>query len=313
MHHDSALSIWFHKNTLWLGAALIMFTNSAYAMDLVIMERRSSSIDSRKDYTEHLLREILNRTTEKFGPYELQYSATPMEHRQRILLEMKRGELINIAVQATQPDWERELPVIRIPIDKGIASYRIFLIDQKKQAAFSAITDVKRLKEMRLGVGRSWTSQSIYAANGFNVVTGNSYEDLFWMVSEKRFDFFPRAIYEAIPEQLTRKQKIPGLVVEKSLALYFPLPRYFFVSPRFPHLSQRIEAGLEMLLKDGSFDRLFMEYHGDLIKQTDLCSRRIFNLVNPDLNAKTPLQRKELWFSCPKPSSNAHPAESHES
>ncbi|MDB5815335.1 MAG: hypothetical protein JWN23_2452 [Rhodocyclales bacterium] len=243
-----------------------------------------------------LLHEILERTKHQFGPYELKYSDVRIEQRPRLLREMKHGEVVNVTVQPTQPEWESELPVIRIPIDKGIASYRIFLINEEDQPVFSAITNLDQLKAKRLGVDRSWSSYPIYAASGFTMETGNNYEGLFSMLMTHRFDYFPRAIYEAIPEQAGRKESAPNIAVEKSIAIYFPLPRYFFVSPAYPNLAKRIEVGFEMIIKDGTFDRLFMKYHGDLITQAGFCSRRIFEIPNPFLTAETPLQRKELWF-----------------
>ncbi|MDB5801098.1 MAG: hypothetical protein JWL63_2037 [Rhodocyclales bacterium] len=274
----------------------LAFAGSSQALDRIIFDQPSSAIDSRKEYPMQLLREILERTKTKFGPYELQYSDVRIEQRPRLLLEMKRGEVVNVTVQPSQPEWETELPVIRLPVDKGIASYRIFLINQEDQPAFSAITSLDQLKAKRLGIDRAWSTYAIHVANGFNLETGNNYEGLFSMLLARRFDYFPRAIYEAIPEQLGRKDSAPNIAVEKSIALYFPLPRYFFVSPAHPQLAKRIEAGFEMIIKDGTFDRLFMEFHRDLIKQAEFCSRRIFPIPNPFLTPQTPLQRKELWF-----------------
>jgi hypothetical protein len=284
-----------------LTAALLLLCGLSYfsparAVDRIIFDQPSSAIDSRKEYPMQLLREILERTKPKFGPYELAYSNVRIEQRPRLLLEMKRGDVVNVTVQPSQPEWESELPVIRIPVDKGIASYRIFLINQEDQPAFSAITSLEQLKEKRLGVDRSWSTYAVYTANGFTLETGNNYEGLFSMLQARRFDYFPRAIYEAIPEQLGHKESAPDIAVEKSIALYFPLPRYFFVSPAYPGLAKRIETGFEMLVKDGTFDRLFMEYHRDLIKQAGFCTRRIFPITNPLLTSETPLQRKELWF-----------------
>lgn len=262
----------------------------------VIFDRPTSAVDPRKDYPIRLMREILDRTTKEFGPYTLRYSDVPIEHRPRLLREMEEGRLVNVTIQPTLPSWEKQLLVIRLPVDKGLPSYRVFLINQDSAPAFAAVTNLDQLRTLRLGVDRNWATHALYEANRLNIVTGSTYDGLFAMLVARRFDYFPRAIYEAIPEQAARRDRFPGIVVESSLALYVPLPRYVFVSPARPRLAERIETGFERMIRDGSFDRMFMEYHADMIRQADFCKRRILRMDNPLLSKETPLGREELWF-----------------
>jgi len=51
--------------------------------------------------------------------------------RDRLLIEMVRGEIVNVTAQATRDSWESRLIPIRIPMDKGILSYRILLIKKR--------------------------------------------------------------------------------------------------------------------------------------------------------------------------------------
>ena len=57
-----------------------------------------------------------------------------------------------------------------------------------------------------------------------------------------------------------------------------------------------MSSGLEQSLKDGSFERLFIRYYGDIIKQALSENRLVYQLKNPFLPKKTPLHRKELWL-----------------
>jgi hypothetical protein len=49
-------------------------------------------------------------------------------------------------------------------------------------------------------------------------------------------------------------------------------------------------------LADGSFDLLFQQYFGEIIKRSNLEGRTVLELVNPLLPPETPLQRKALWY-----------------
>ncbi len=55
-------------------------------------------------------------------------------------------------------------------------------------------------------------------------------------------------------------------------------------------------VGLEIMTKDGTFDRIFMKYKSETIDRVNLKSRKLFKIENPFLPEDTPLNRSELWF-----------------
>lgn len=276
---------------------LCAFVSSpALAIDQVVVIGSQSA--TSYSVSNQLLTLILDSTKAEFGPYEITYSNQSIKQRPRIMLELLRGTLFNLTEEITQPDWESQAIPVRIPTDKGLSSYRIFAINPGDQARFSSIHDVSELKKLRLGTGKTWSTTKIYLEDGFQVEPGLEPAPLYAMMSLGRFDFFPRSIYEIYPEIERRKNEGLSFDVEKSLALYVPVPRYFFISPKFPRLAQRIAAGFEIIIKNGDYDRYVMARYGDAIKQTDLCSRRLFVIPNSELTKETPLARKELWFSC---------------
>ena len=69
------------------------------------------------------------------------------------------------------------------------------------------------------------------------------------------------------------------------------------MSPAHPGLAEEIEAGLNQMLEDGSFDRHFEEFHGEDIALADLGARKIFKLDNPNLGPLEPIGQSDLWFS----------------
>jgi len=269
------------------------------AEDLFIVDPPLSDTDKRNEYTDLLLLEILNKTVPKYGPYKLEHAASYME-RDRLLTEMIRGKIVNVTAQATRASWESRLIPIRIPVDKGILSYRIFIIKKKDQPLFTKIKTLDELKKMKVGVGTFWSTYPVFVANKFNVVTGENYDGMFDMLIAGRFDCFPRGVNEAFIEYDDRKNIYPDLAIENSILIYTPLPKYFFVSPKKPALAKRLKEGLEMMIRDGSFDRIFYSHHKAWLERANFRSRKYFYLPNPYLSKETPLDKKEYWFDLSK-------------
>ena len=118
-------------------------------------------------------------------------------------------------------------------------------------------------------------------ANGFVVETSPGYDNLFAMLDAHRFDAFPRGLNEAQRELEQQAQKFPQLRIEHSKALYFPYPVYFWVSKKNTLLAMRIAQGLKRSLADGSFRRLFEQYHAKEIESLKAQKRTVIRLSNP--------------------------------
>jgi hypothetical protein len=91
--------------------------------------------------------------------------------------------------------------------------------------------------------------------NDLSVIGSPAYLPLFKMLAAKRFDYFPRGLYEVWNEAKIHADL--GLVIEKNIMLYYEAPFYFFVNKNNPQLADRIERGLKIAITDGSFEELF--------------------------------------------------------
>jgi hypothetical protein len=60
-------------------------------------------------------------------------------------------------------------------------------------------------------------------------------------------------------------------------------------------LANRIKLGLERMIDDGTFNRIFLKYNGDGIRRANLGNRRIIELKNLFLPKQTPLDAR-YWF-----------------
>jgi hypothetical protein len=118
------------------------------------------------------------------------------------------------------------------------------------------------------------------------------------MLANGRFDAFPRAAHEVLAEYEARRERLPGLAVEGSLVVHYPLPMYFWFarSEEGERLAARVKEGLMGMIKDGTFQRIFFKHYGPTIAALGLAERRLFRLKNPLLDATVPLDDRQLWF-----------------
>jgi hypothetical protein len=283
---------------IWLHACAVLAlcgAGLACAAEVILIPPPESADDKRNEYSEKLLKQVLKKTETKYGKAEVAYG--PAMTRDRLLRELERGELVQVADAPARSDFEERLLPVRFPLRKGLLGYRLLLIDQKDKAKFANIESVDALKALRGGTGTQWSITRIWDQAGFQTVKENDYESLFKRLGMGQFDYFARGVNEVFDEYETRKNQLPNITIESSLALYVPLPTYYFVSPSKPAVAARIHEGLEAMLRDGSFEKLFQEYYGDDIKRANLPGRRILSIDNPTLSPLTPLDRKALWLN----------------
>ena len=256
-----------------------------------------SSLDVRYLYHWEILRTALEKTKAKWGPYRMVASEPMTESRQALELKNATGKL-TVMYLSTNPDFEKNLVPIRIPVDKNLGGYCVFLIRREDQPRFTAVKTLDDLRHFTYGLGLGWIDVAILKANNFRVVTGSSYDGLFEMLVQKRFDVCLRASVEVLDEYERRKARLPDLHVEDSLVFYYPLPMYFWFSktPAGRRLAARAEEGMRMMIADGTYDRIFDTYQRHKIEKLRLKSRRMFRIENPFVGPETPFQDKRLWF-----------------
>jgi len=256
-----------------------------------------SSLDRRYVYHWDILKTALEKTKAQYGPYVMQPSTFMTEKRQAFEMRKATGKL-NVMYLSTTPDLERDLIPVRIPVDKNLGGYCVFLIRKDEQARFKSVRTLDDLRHFTYGLGLGWIDVGILANNHLKVVSGSNYDGLFYMLANRRMDIFLRAAVEVLDEYDERKAKIPNLCIEDSLILYYPLPMYFW----FPKtaegrkMADRVREGMLKMIDDGTYNRIFFAYQGYKIERLHLKSRRIFKIDNPYLGPQTPFGDKRLWF-----------------
>jgi len=194
----------------------------------------------------------------------------------------------------TNKEREEALIPIRIPLLRGLIGWRLLGMKAGDQARFDGVSELKDLEDFTLVQGHDWPDTDVLSRAGLNVWRAPSKEGMFRMLAAGRVDLFPRAITEIWQEMELFSEL--DVAVEENLVLVYPSAYYFFVEPGKPELAEAIERGLNKAVEDGSFEKAFLGYFGDVIERSGLSKRRIIRVENAIMPEDTPLDRPELWY-----------------
>lgn len=254
-----------------------------------------SEDDRRHDYYIRALELALEKSRSEYGDYQL--VPVPMAvPKDRILRTLSAGEGVDVAWGMTSREREAFLRPVRFPLLRGMTGYRLLIVRDEDKTPFRQVQTLKELSGHLAGQQGDWPDTEILRSNALPVTTGN-YESLFAMLQHGRFDYIPRAFNEPW-EELAQRPEL-DLSVEPNLLLHYVTAIYFFVHSDNQQLAERLNQGLHNALKDGSFEQLFFSYpiNRAALERAGLEERRILRLENPLLPERTPVGRKELWWT----------------
>lgn len=234
-------------------------------------------------YADELLALALELSRDKYGPYSIVRQREETVIR-RQLVELDKGGSLSVAVAMPSQEWlDAALPV-RVPIMRGLPSFRFFLGRQDDRPLHEAVKTVNDLRAFSIGQGPGWSTAKVLEDNGFKVVYGGAHPTLIPMLHSGRFQLLMRGIYEVEPELQAQQQAHPGLLVVDSFALFTYMPMYFFVAKSQPLLAERLEYGLKKAHANGQMDRLFKRNFGDSLKLLQNKRLKIFHVPNTNID-----------------------------
>jgi len=257
--------------------------------------------DDRNLYFIELLKQALAHTGK---PYKVVMRIRGATHARQ--MQMVVDGLVDVLWDAPSPYVDKRLTPIEIPIDKGLIGWRIFFINAEDQSLFSTITTEEQLKKIPLGQVKYWHDTSILKADHFNVVETPSYNGTFKMLTSKRFRYFPRSIEEIWQEQQNQQVELNNLVIEQHIVLQYPIAYFYHVNQNNKVLEHDIKQGLEMMLSDGSFEKLFQQYNGEQIAKANVKNRHVIHIKNPFMSDDIYQKYEHFWFN-PETQSTASP------
>lgn len=218
--------------------------------------------------------------------------------RDRVLLELKKGEFLNVVAEAAQPIWDQQLIPVEIPIRRGIQGLRIFIVRQHNENLLNDISSIDQLARIPTGVGLQWSILPAMQQANFNLFKGSNYDGLFGMLAKDRFLTFNRGINEAYQELEQYKHIYPDLIVDSHILLHIPLATYYYVSPKYPEIAKRIKAGLLKLINEGLFNQFFLErICPDVALDLKQGTRKTFKIHNPQFNQPDPVVNDTFMFT----------------
>ena len=257
----------------------------------IVYPRAVDETDQRNDYPLALLDTALAKTGVR---YQLIPSSRTMVQG-KALRQLKENRDVNLVWSMTDNQREKDLLPIRIPMTKGLIGWRVFIIHQENLASFTGITTRQQLLAKIPVQGEEWPDTKVLQTNGFNVSTIPEYMDAFPLLLMRKADFFPRSVIE-VTQELQALGERSELVLEPSLAIYYPTALYYFVNKQDRNLAQLIQTGLERAIADGAFEQVFNQYFAGVLAQLNMQQRAVMSIANPSLPADTPLDKSQYWY-----------------
>lgn len=247
--------------------------------------------DERHKYPEALLKLALEKTGVRFK----MVPSKRIKYQSKALRQLRENIEVNVVWSMTDRQREDDLLPIRIPIAKGLIGWRVLLTHKNKPFYKKVVTSLAELLVYSPVQGIDWPDTKILQANGFNVIGAQNHSEAASLLSRQQADFYPRSVIEALAE-LQQENADPDIRLKEGLALQYKAAMYFFVNKRNVTLARLLEVGLERAIADGSFDELFYRYHGEMLEKLALEKITHFNLDNPLLPLKTPIDELKYWY-----------------
>lgn len=252
----------------------------------------------RDDYQFALMNLALDKTIEDYGPYKA-LRVVESYSTSRLRREINRGEVVNVHVGPWRPleSSEDKLPErslrVNIPVFNGLLGYRRLLIRRDDLERFKAIKTEADLKKLTVGQARGWVDVDIYKHNGYAIDDSPNAASLYAMLAKKRFDYLPISLLEAESALSAKPEFSEQLMLAPDLLIYLPLPFIFYVNIHEPNLAERLEKGLNMAKKDGSFERLFKQFFATEVQSARKLQQRLLVLQNPFTSGDFPAEKNQ--------------------
>ncbi len=230
-------------------------------------------------YETALIKLALNKTAEQYGDYNLEILTSALSS-QRGLRMIREGK-IHMFVSGDRINDRGYLRTIDIPIWDGLLGYRKLMVHKVNLPLFSQVNDIEELRQFRAGQGTNWTDILIYEANNIEVKTAISFPSMYGMLYAGRFEFLPLGVNEIDANLAEARIDYPELDIVPKLLIRYPLNIYIQVGSQQKQLAKRLEKGLKIAEKDGSWAELKEKYLSPYLETDDLDGFRVIRLEYP--------------------------------
>ncbi|TYK64237.1 substrate-binding periplasmic protein [Colwellia echini] len=255
-----------------------IYAYKAYSVDIIKIKHQQLSKNKAKHNLE-VIRRALKITEPQYGPFVLERVNIRMTSDREVKI-VQKGKILNATITPANELADKALLPIQVPIRLGLLSYRVLLINKNDLSTFAQISNLNDLKQQSVGLLQGWKTAQIYKQNDIDLIETHNYEGLFLMLNKHRFNYIPRGVYEIFDEVEGQKLILPNVVIEPTIVLFIPTVTYLYVSPKYPRLANRLNAGLRQLLASGELKSLLYQYYGEDIKRANIKGRNIITIPN---------------------------------
>lgn len=237
---------------------------------------------ARQDYERAVLQAAMEITRARYGDWQLVEDVRdlPTAEDEAGVFRTHRFDVFG-TVAGNPKLADEQKRIIPIPIMNGLLGYRLLIIRAQEQARFAVIQSPEALQSLRLGIPATWADAELFRHNGYRVNEQGSFDELFAHQLAGEFDYSSFGANEV--DSVFGEHAAPAgdLAVEQSLLLYYPFPVVFYVNPTKTQLAERLREGLQLMRENGDMERLFNQFHGDLMARLRLRERHLIVLENP--------------------------------
>lgn len=214
----------------------------------------------------------------------------------RLTKLLAKSEHIDIAGLGVTPSRMQKLRAIQQPLLFGLQGYRILLIHQDNLSRFENINSLAQLRKLQGGFVNGWADTQILLDNNLPIHTVVKAPNVYSMLAIQRVDYFPRSMQEVKNNFNAYVGKHPELAIESHLALYYPLPVYFFLSKQNEQLARHLEMGLAKLVSSGEMRDIFLSFYADKIAELNIEQRKVLFLENKTLSKDIVVSPAAEWL-----------------
>ncbi len=233
-------------------------------------------------YAFQLLQHVLSPQIQS-KPYHVVYA--DLEHiseerRTRLLAD---GENVDVMALTVSEARLQELQAIQIPLLYGLTGLRILLTTAESQSTLSSVNSLESLRKLNGVFVYGWADSDVFKANHLNVYLAVDRDQATAVLANQRAHYFPRAASEIYDNFNLYQTEFTNLAIEPEVALYYPMPLYYFVARQNAELAKDIQTGLQTLIQSGEMRALFEQSYGAVLQQLAISHRTIIELDNPFL------------------------------
>lgn len=220
----------------------------------------------RKAHETEVVRLALEKSRERYGPYQLKITQTSLSRPRTIRTfgESDVAQVVTSTALAYKVDsGEQPLVIIPIPLLQGLLGSRQAIVLRQRAGDFATLKTLTQLRQFSAGLGFDWLEPDLFRDAELPFTTGVNIGQLFNMLAHGRFDYLPLGVLEASSALAAVKHPEQFTIVD-NLIIRYPLPVYVQVSRHRPDLIERLTFGLERARDDGSLTALFNQHYGQI-------------------------------------------------